>query len=115
MKKQKGTIHKAVAKGLELGLISNSDKKSMKPSGTTYVNALNMCLGWSKLKIIFWISKFLVKNDSIEGTQNYLIEICQKLKDMNLLFEIDFRTFVEMLSKEMLNSIQLSWMNESNH
>ena len=111
MKKQKGTIHKAVAKGLELGLISNSDKKSMKPSGTTYVNALNMCLGWSKSKIIFWISKFLVKNDSIEGTQNYLIEI----KDVNLLFKIDFRTFVEMLSKEILNSIQLSWMNESNH
>jgi len=38
LEKQKGTIQKAVAKGLELGLISNSDKKSMKPSGTTYVN-----------------------------------------------------------------------------
>lgn len=53
LEKQKGTIQKAVAKGLELGLISNSDKKSMKPSGTTYVNALNMCLGWSSSKIIF--------------------------------------------------------------
>ena len=53
LEKQKGTIQKAVTKGLELGLISNSDKKSMKPSGTTYVNALNMCLGWSSSKIIF--------------------------------------------------------------
>jgi len=32
LKKQKGTIKKAMAKGLELGLISDSDKKSMKLS-----------------------------------------------------------------------------------
>jgi len=38
LEKQKGTLQKAVAEGLELGSISNSDKKSMKPSGTTYVN-----------------------------------------------------------------------------